>query len=188
MAYSALIDIFPVILHTWQKRLDLIPLTVIFHTKTKTGACLPGFCYEGRRSEQTSLPKDAIFKWEVTSNFKCILYFFERLPYHWVSRHKFQITKWCAGIMTNKSCKNLKYSDGPCPFSSSDPATKIFFWWEESRPASTILINQLSNASLFQLVKWLLITTFNFRLINAYSHRDFNSDLQAPTWRCYLLS
>ena len=44
---------------------------------------------------------------------------------------------------------------------SSDPASIIFFQWEESGPSQTIQINQLSNASLFQEFQLLFINTYN---------------------------
>ena len=44
---------------------------------------------------------------------------------------------------------------------SFDPANIIFFRWEELGPASMIQIKQLSNASVFQLIKWQFITIYN---------------------------
>ena len=43
----------------------------------------------------------------------------------------------------------------------SDPASIIFFRWEELDPASMIQINQLCNASFFQQLLWLFIATYN---------------------------
>ena len=71
------------------------------------------------------------------------------------------IIKAYVDIKKNKNYNNFKYLDGLCLFSLSDPASIIFFRCEESGLALTIQFNQLSNASLFQQLKWLFFTTYN---------------------------